>query len=136
VRALLPSRLSPGALATGDAVAVSLFAVAGLLSHDEGITVAGIARNALPVLAGYLGAALLVGTYRRTGLGTLLAAWATGVPAGVLLRALVLGRDLDSDQLAFGLVTMAATLVLLLAWRLLASRVPGAVPPSHSADGG
>ncbi|HJR18450.1 MAG TPA: DUF3054 domain-containing protein [Actinomycetota bacterium] len=113
--------VSPFVLAAGDAVAVILFAVIGLANHEEGITAGGIARNALPILAAFVVVAPFAGTYARPGLGTLLVTWAIAVPIGVVIRAIVLDRPADGSQVTFGIVTMIATLVLLLSWRGIAA---------------
>ncbi|MFL5799872.1 MAG: DUF3054 domain-containing protein [Actinomycetota bacterium] len=113
--------LRPWQLAVGDAVAVALFAPLGLLSHDEGVTLSGLARNAGPVTIGFLAAALVVGAYRRPGLGTLFPAWALGVTAGVLARAAILGHGYGAKTFTFLAVTLAVTLVLLLVWRSAAA---------------
>ena len=107
-------------LAVGDAAAIVLFAVVGLANHREGITLAGLARNTLPILGVWFAIAPLVGTYRRPGLRTLLATWAISVPVGVAIRGVVLHRDADGSQVAFGVVTLIVTLVFLLAWRGIA----------------
>jgi hypothetical protein len=111
------TRISPLKLAVGDVIAVSLFAPIGLLSHDEGITLAGLARNVLPIAIGFLAAALLVGTWRRPGWRTLVPAWALGVTAGVLVRAAILGHGYGKTTFTFLTVTLAVTGVLLAAWR-------------------
>jgi hypothetical protein len=105
-----------------DATALVLFAVVGMLSHD-GISAAGFARDALPLLATWFGVAAAVGTYRRPSWRTLLLTWAVAVPLGVLLRALVLGRDLDGSQLAFLTTTLVFTLLFLGGLRLAAGRL-------------
>ncbi len=110
-------RIRPFALAAGDAIAIILFAVIGLANHDEGITAGGVARNALPILGAWLVVSPIAGTYTRPGVRTLLATWVVAVPAGVVVRAIVLDRPADGSQVTFGIVTMIATLVLLLAWR-------------------
>jgi hypothetical protein len=112
-----PQRLRTWQVALGDTVAVALFAPIGLLSHDEGITAAGLARNALPVTVGFLAAALVVGTYRRPGWRTLVPAWALGVSAGVLARAAILGHGYGRTTFTFLAVTLVVTGLLLLAWR-------------------
>ena len=109
-------------LAVGDAVAIVLFAVIGLMSHDEGVTVGGLARNAVPILIVWFAAAPVLGTYRRPSLGTLLPTWAVSVIGGVLLRKLVFGRPADIGDLpVFLAVTLAVTLAFLLAWRGIAA---------------
>lgn len=104
-------------LAVGDLGALLAFALIGLASHDRSIGAAGLARDWLPFAACYAAAALLRHAWTDPRLATLVQAWLIGIPAGVLLRALVLGRELDVEQLEFLGVTLVVTLVLLLAWR-------------------
>jgi hypothetical protein len=128
------SRRAPWALVLGDVVAVALFAPLGLLSHEEGITLAGLARNAGPVTAGFLAAAVLVGTYRRPSLSTLFPAWALGVSAGVLARAAILGQGYGRRTITFLGVTLVVTLALLLAWRGAAALVARRRHPTSVSD--
>ncbi len=100
-----------------DALAILAFATVGLLSHDHELTVAGYASDALPLLAGWFGAALVFGLYRRPGVRTLLTTWIVGVPLGVLIRALALGRSFDGREAVFLCVTLAFTLLFVLAFR-------------------
>ena len=116
--------ISPRILLIGDAIAIALFAVIGLASHDEGITAGGVARNALPILAGWFVVAAFAGTYSRPGLRTMLITWVIAVPVGVAIRAIVLSRPADGSQIVFAIVTMTVTLVLLLCWRAIAAMVP------------
>lgn len=110
--------LKPWQLALGDVVAVTLFAPLGLVSHHEGITAAGIARNALPVAGGFLVAGLVFGTWRAGATWRrLAAAWFAGVAAGVLLRAAILGHGYGRTTFTFMTVTLVVTGLLLLAWR-------------------
>ena len=127
---------SPWVLAVGDAAAIVLFAVIGLASHREGVTLAGIARNAGPVLAVFFPVALLVGTYRRPGLRTLIPAWLIGVVGGVLLRAAILGHGYGRRTFTFMGVTLAVTGVLLLAWRALAAALASRRRPRGLGVGG
>lgn len=113
-------------LAAGDAAAIVLFAVIGLINHDEGITAAGLARNALPIIGVWFAIAPLVGTYARPGFATMVATWAIAVPLGVAIRAVWLHRSASSKQAAFGIVTLIVTFVFLSAWRLIASKLGGA----------
>jgi hypothetical protein len=108
--------------AAADAAAILLFTTLGLLSH--GFEPIGYLRDAVPFLACWLAVGLALGLYRRGGWGRLLATWAVAIPLGVLLRALVLGRDLDGDQLAFGAVTLGFSLFFVVVLRLLAASVP------------
>jgi hypothetical protein len=101
-----------------DAVALVVFAVVGLLSHHGTVTAAGLAHDALPLLAGWFAAALVFRLYTRPSVTRLLATWACGVTAGVLLRALVLGRPLNGHEAAFLGVALSFTLLFVVALRL------------------
>jgi Protein of unknown function (DUF3054) len=101
-----------------DAAALVVFAVVGLLSHHGTVTAAGLAHDALPLLAGWFAAALVFRLYTRPSVTRLVATWACGVTAGVLLRALVLGRTLNGREAAFLGVALAFTLLFVVALRL------------------
>jgi hypothetical protein len=113
---VIPNR-PPRELALADAAALVLFTVAGLLSHDGTVSAAGLARDALPLLAGWFAAALLFRTYRGRSVRTLLLAWIVGVPLGVALRALFLGRAFEGREAAFLAVALTFTLLFVLALR-------------------
>ena len=117
--------VSTRVLASGDALVFVLFAVIGLINHDEGVTLAGIARNALPIIGVWFLVSPFVGTYSKPGFATMVATWAIAVPSGVAIRAVWLHRSASSKQIAFGIVALLSTLVLLSAWRLIASRLGG-----------
>ena len=115
---VIPNR-PPGVLALADAAALVLFSVVGLLSHDGAVSASGLARDALPLLAGWFAAALLFRTYRRRSARALLLTWIVGVPLGVALRAVVLGRALEGREAAFLAVALTFTLVFVLALRVV-----------------
>ena len=115
---VIPSR-PPGALALADAAALVLFSVVGLLSHDGAVSAAGLARDALPLLAGWFAAALLFRTYRRRSARSLLLTWIVGVPLGVALRAVVLGRAFEGREAGFLAVALTFTLVFVVALRVV-----------------
>ena len=106
-------------LAGADAIAIALFAVIGVLSHDHGLTFLRFLSDAGPIGGGWFVAAALFGLYRRPGWRTLLPTWLAGVTGGVLVRAGILGRDLDGGQAAFLATTLVITLLLVLGLRLL-----------------
>jgi hypothetical protein len=114
-----PSRAWP----VSDAVALVAFAVVGLLSHHGTVTAAGLAHDALPLLAGWFAAALVFRLYTRPSVWRLLATWACGVTAGVLLRALVLGRTLNGHEAAFLGVALTFTLLFVVVLRLAVAAV-------------
>src|SRR5262249_3456954 len=109
----------PPRTAIADALAILVFVTIGLLSHHAGFTLRGFARDALPFLGCWFGAALLFRLYSRRGWWRLAATWAVGVPAAVLVRALVLGRHLGSKEAAFLVVSLLTIGVLVVALRLL-----------------
>ncbi len=102
-----------------DAVSILVFVTIGLLSHHGGVSLRGYARDALPFLGCWFAAAFAFGLYTRGGPGRLAATWAVGVPAAVLVRALVLGRPLGGKELAFLLVSLITIGVLVVAFRAL-----------------
>jgi hypothetical protein len=108
----------------GDTVALVLFAVIGLASHDRGITWQGLLRDAVPVLGGWFAAAALFHVYGRPRWRAFAAAWLVGITAGVEVRGLVLHRHvLGARYLTFLLVTLIVTLVLLFLRRAITHRV-------------
>ncbi len=104
-------------LPLADAVGILTFATVGLLSHDHALSLSGYARDAVPVLVGWYAAALLFGAYRNPSRRTLFLTWIVGVPLGILIRALALGRSFDGDQAVFLGISLAFTLLFVLAWR-------------------
>ena len=113
----MTSAREPRLLPVADALGILTFATVGLLSHDHALSLSGYARDALPVLAGWFAASLVFGAYRNPSMRTLHATWIVGVPAGILIRALVLGRSFDGDQAVFLGISLAFTLLFVLAWR-------------------
>ena len=118
-RLLVPTRPAL-VLAVVDAVALVAFALVGAASHHA-LTVTGFARDALPLLAGWFGVALLAGAYRRRAARLLLLTWLLGVPLGVAVRALVLGRPANGREAAFLAVSLTFTLLFVAAGRLVLS---------------
>ncbi|GIW35368.1 DUF3054 domain-containing protein [Meiothermus sp.] len=107
-------------LAWGDAICIVLFAIIGLQSHGEPVSLSGIVRNALPILLVWWLVAPFLRTYTRPTWQNLLYTWAIAVSTGVWLRFMVLQKPFDLGYLVFWAITLGATLVLLLAWRALA----------------
>ncbi len=112
-------RYSPWA----DAGALVVFAVIGMVSHDGSVFVAGFVRDALPLLVGWFAVALAIGTYRSPTRSKLLLTWAIGIPLGVIIRGIALGRHADGKQAAFLVTTMVFTLVLVLVFRAAGGRL-------------
>jgi Protein of unknown function (DUF3054) len=112
----------PPRTAIADTLAILVFVTIGLLSHHGGLSLRGYARDALPFLGCWFGAALLFRLYARPGRWRLVATWAVGVPLAVLVRALGLGRDLGGSEAAFVVVSLVSIGGLVLVFRLLSSR--------------
>jgi hypothetical protein len=107
--------------AASDAAAIAVFAVVGLLSHHASPT--AFARDALPLLGCWFAAALATRLYERPSATRLLVTWAAGITAGVLVRALILGRALDGHQAAFLATSLVFTMLFVVALRAAAATV-------------
>jgi len=119
-------------LALSDTIAILVFATVGLLSHDHGLSATGYARDALPILGAWFAVALLLRTYVTQRPRRVLATWALGVPVGVLIRALVLGRSLNGKEATFLGVALVSILLFVLVLRSLLALTPPA-RPAHRA---
>ncbi|BDB40256.1 MULTISPECIES: DUF3054 domain-containing protein [Mycobacterium] len=113
-------RRSPAWLGV-DVVAVVVFCALGRRSHDEGVTVSGLATTAWPFLSGTLVGWLLSRAWRRpTDVApTGVVVWASTVLVGMLLRK----ASSASVAGAFVIVASTVTAVLLLGWRATATLV-------------
>ncbi|AEV17086.1 MAG: DUF3054 domain-containing protein [Thermus sp.] len=103
-----------------DLLALLLFAGTGLASHGQALTLAGLARNVLPVLFVWLLLAPFLGTYRRPTWANLLLSWLLALPAGLWLRQMVLGGSFGPGFFVFLGVAMGFSLLFLLGLRGLA----------------
>lgn len=113
----------PRLAAACDAAAIVLFAVVGLLSHHGGVSGAGLARDALPLLGGWFAIALLVRLYTRPAVWRLAATWLVGITAGVAVRAAILGHTHAGREAAFLAVALAFTLLFAAAARAATTTV-------------
>lgn len=107
-------------LVVGDLIALSLFVPLGARNHNEGLSLAVITRNLLPVAFSWLVVAIILRTYFRHGFRWVLINWAVAIPLAIAVRGIAVGRLLTSATLIFLGIAMAVTLTLLLSWRLLA----------------
>jgi Protein of unknown function (DUF3054) len=105
-----PSR-SPAILIAADAIAILVFVTVGLLSHQRGLSPTGYARDALPILGGWFAAAAVFHPYSTQRISRFAATLAVGVTAGVLVRALLLGRALNGKEAAFLGVALVTILI-------------------------
>lgn len=102
-----------------DLLALGLFSVVGAFFHGGSPDLAVVVRTFLPLALSWLAVASWVGTYRDASWKTLALTWAVAVPAGVLLRQLVLGRLTSPGTWTFLLVGTAMGGVFLVTARLL-----------------
>jgi peptidoglycan/LPS O-acetylase OafA/YrhL len=104
-----------------DAIAITLFVLAGRSSHAEAASLAGFARTAWPFAAGALVGWLASRGWRRplevapTGL----LVWVAAVAVGMLLRV-VSGQGIAAT---FVLVAAVVLGILLLGWRALVDSI-------------
>jgi hypothetical protein len=108
-------RSAPAGLAV-DIVCVLVFCAIGRRSHDEGITLAGVAQTAWPFLSGTAAGWLLARGWRQpTALvPTGVSVWLATVTVGMLLRK----ASSQGVAVSFVIVATLVTAVLLLGWRL------------------
>ena len=101
-----------------DVVGVLAFCAVGRRSHDEGLSVTGIATTAWPFLTGTVIGWLASRAWQRPTavLPTGLVVWLCTVAVGMLLRKVTSAGVAAS----FVLVAASVTAVLLLGWRAVA----------------
>jgi hypothetical protein len=110
-------------LLAGDLICFLVFALLGLRSHEEGITLDGVLRAATPFQAGWLVVGLIPvfhesrSAHRRTGV---LRRWAPAWAIGLALRTLLFDR---SFEVSFAIVAFIANGVLLWLWRSVLVRL-------------
>ncbi len=120
-------RLAPAII---DLLLITVFAVIGRRSHDEGTAVTGALTVAAPFLIGYAVAAIVVRLDRAplsVRRGALVAV--VGVALGLVLRGTAFGRGLAPAFVVVAFVTITA---LLVGWRLVAARITS--PDARNAD--
>lgn len=130
------SRSTPGApaappppvplLVAADLLALVVFVVTGMRSHHEGTYLAIFLRNIVPLAGAWAIVAMVLGTYRRPGLGMLLRTWIVAVPLALVVRSLWVGSPSGFGPfLTFLGVGLAFTLLFLLIGRGLVALVTG-----------
>ena len=111
-------------LVSSDALAILIFVTIGLIHHHDGLSANGYARDALPLLGGWFAAALAFRLYQTHQPKRLAATWVVGVTAGVLIRALVLGKTLNGDEAEFLCVALVMILLFVGLLRALLALTP------------
>ena len=102
-----------------DLVCVVVFCTLGRRSHDEGLSIAGIAETAWPFLTGAGVGWLLARGWRRplSLTPTGVAVWLGTVVVGMMLRK----ATAQGTAVSFIVVASLVTAVLLLGWRAVAA---------------
>jgi len=105
-----------GLLLAGDLLCFLIFAVVGLRSHEEGVTLGGILRAATPFQVGWLFVSLVL---RRQGdevsdARQVSRLWVPAWAIGLVLRTLFFDRSFAP---AFAVVSLLFNGVLLMLWR-------------------
>ena len=105
-----------GLLLAGDMACFLVFALLGLRSHEDGITVAGVLRAAVPFQAGWLLVTLLSGKPNApaTDSRRVTRLWVPAWAIGLILRTLLFDR---SFAVTFAIVALLVNGVLLMVWR-------------------
>jgi hypothetical protein len=109
-------------LAIGDALVFVIFAVIGMRSHKESLTVPSVLVTAAPFAIGWFLVSPFVGAFRRRitsqprkmSLRTLLA-WLIAWPVGLLLRGII---NHEIPPLSFAIVTLITNTIFLQLWRV------------------
>jgi Protein of unknown function (DUF3054) len=109
-------------LAIGDAIVFIVFAVIGMRSHKEGLTVSSVLITAAPFAIGWFLVSPFIGAFRRNvtsqvgrmSVRTALA-WLAAWPVGLLLRGLI--RQ-EVPPVTFALITLATNAIFLQIWRV------------------
>jgi hypothetical protein len=105
-----------GLLLIGDLICFCIFAVLGLRSHEEGITLGGFFRAALPFQVGWLFISLMLGKPGRAAIDAREAArlWVPAWALGLIIRTIFFDR---SFAVTFAIVSLLFNGVLLMIWR-------------------
>jgi hypothetical protein len=100
----------------GDVVAISVFGLIGLTSHERAITAESFARSVLPFAAAWLAVGLPLGAASaRVSLWRVAGVWLLAGVAALAVRSLVFERPLLS---AFFVIGLPGNGLFLMLWRL------------------
>jgi hypothetical protein len=109
-------------LAIGDALVFVIFAIIGMRSHKESLTVPSVLQVAAPFAIGWFLVSPFIGAFRRRitnqpgkmSLRTALA-WLIAWPIGLLLRSVI---DREVPPVSFAIVTLITNTIFLQLWRV------------------
>ena len=109
-------------LVIGDAIVFIVFAVIGMRSHKEGLTVPSVLITAAPFAIGWFIVSPFIGAFRRNVISqvrTMSArsalAWLAAWPVGLLLRGIT--RQ-EIPPVTFALITLVTNAIFLQIWRV------------------
>ena len=105
-----------GLLLIGDLLCFTIFAVLGLRSHEEGITLGGFVRAAVPFQVGWLFVSLLLGKsgHAATDARQVGRLWVPAWALGLIIRIVFFDRTFAAT---FAVVALLFNGVLLMIWR-------------------
>jgi hypothetical protein len=120
-------------LAIGDIVVFFIFAITGIRSHDEQLSISRLLITVAPFIVAWFIVSPLLGAFRREVetspkkmlLRTLLA-WVVTWPVALLFRGLI---EWKFPPLSFALVTLITNAVLLVIWRELFAFIAARLRP-------
>jgi hypothetical protein len=129
-------RRRPGglALAVADVLALLTFVVVGLRSHRLGAILEIAVRNLVPLAVIWASVSLVVGTYRRRDLASLLLTWAIAVPVALLVRTWWVGSPEGGRVAVFVAVGLAFTALFLSIGRTIVALRTRTRPVWRAAD--
>ncbi len=112
---------SPSAkvLVAADGLALLAFVAVGLRSHGIGAIAEVAARNAIPFAVAWVAVGLVVGTYRRRDVRSLVVTWVVAVPSALLVRTWWVGSPTGGRIVVFVAVGLAFTALFLAIGRAL-----------------
>jgi hypothetical protein len=116
-------RPSAAVLAVADGIALVAFVAAGLRSHGIEAMAEIAARNLVPLAVVWVAVSVVLGTYRRRDLASLVMTWAISVPSALLVRTWWVGSPRGGRIAVFLGVGLAFTLLFLLVGRLVVAVV-------------
>lgn len=124
-------RPSGTAFAVADGLALLAFVAVGLRSHRLGAIGEIAARNAVPVAVTWSLVSVVVATYRRRDVASLVTTWAIAVPVALLVRTWWVGSPQGARIAVFLVVGLVFTALFLLGGRGVVWAVTRSGPVWH-----
>ena len=115
-------------LAVADGLALLAFLAVGLRSHRLGAVAEIVARNAVPLVVTWTLVSVVVATYRRRDVTSLVITWGIAVPVALLVRTWWVGSPQGGSIVVFLVVGLVFTLLLLALGRGAVWALTGSPP--------